>query len=73
MTEFARYAPILDLPGVADLLGLSIEEARQLAGEGWLPSAQVGSEMRFHRDQIIDWLHDQRVNPASGEQPDESV
>jgi len=65
---FSRYPPILDLPGVADLLGLSIEEARRLAGEGWLPSSAVGGSQRFRRDEVLAWLREQRVDPP--EQPE---
>lgn len=66
MSEFARYAPVLDIPGVADLLGLSIEEVRRLTGEGWLPSTTVEGRTLFHRDQVIGWLRDQRVVPPDG-------
>ena len=63
MGEFSKYAPVLDLPGVADLLGISIEEARRLTGEGWLPSTPVGDKTLFHRDQVVNWLREQRVTP----------
>ena len=66
MSSFSRYAPVLDLPGVADLSGISIEEARRLAGEGWLPSTAVGEKRLFHRDRVIEWLRDQRIEPPDG-------
>lgn len=69
MTEFARYAPVLDLVGVADLLGISIEQARRLSGEGWLPSTTVGDKTLFHRDQVIAWLRNQRVAPPGDPDP----
>lgn len=59
----ARFPPILDLPGVADLLGISIEEARRLAGEGHLLAVEVGGRSLFHRDRILEWLRAQRVSP----------
>ena len=61
--SFARYAPILDVPGVADLLGLSVEEVRRLAGEGWLPVETVDGARRFRRDAVIAWLQEQRIVP----------
>ena len=60
---FSRYPPVLDLPGVADLLGLSIEEVRRLAGEGWIDAAHVGGRTLFHRDRVIDWIRSLRVHP----------
>lgn len=59
----ARFPPILDLPGVADLLGISIEEARRLAGEGHLSATLVGGRPLFHRDRVLEWLRAQRVSP----------
>ena len=47
MKGFSRYPPVLDLPGVADLLGLSIEEVRRLHGEGWIDAACVADEPCF--------------------------
>lgn len=63
MKGFERYPPVLDTPGVADMLGLSIEEVRRLAGEGWLPSVMVEGRRRYRRDDVINWLRQQRVHP----------
>lgn len=63
MTDFSRYPPVLDLAGVADLLGLSIEEARRLSGEGWIDAVKVDGRVLFHRDRVIDWLRSRRVPP----------
>lgn len=63
--SFERYPPILDTPGVADLLGVSIEEVRRLSGEGWLPSARVQGRLLFHRDEVIEWFRAQRVAPGT--------
>ena len=68
--SFARYAPILDVPGVADLLGLSVEEVRRLAGEGWLPVETVDGVRRFRRDAVIAWLQEQRVVPPESPGPE---
>lgn len=64
---FSRYPPVLDLPGVADLLGLSIEEVRRLAGEGWIDAAHVGGRTLFHRDRVIDWIRSLRVAPPDSD------
>lgn len=59
----ARFPPILDLPGVADLLGISIEEVRRLAGEGHIAATEVAGRPLFHRDRVLEWLRRQRVSP----------
>ncbi len=69
MKGFERFPPVLDTPGVADLLGLSIEEVRRLAGEGWLPSIVVAGRRRYRRDEVIGWLRQQRVDPD--DEPDD--
>ena len=61
--ENARFPPILDLPGMADLLGISIEEARRLAGEGHLAAAEAGGPGLFRRELVLEWLRAQRVRP----------
>ena len=63
MSDFSRYPPVLDLPGVADLLGLSIEETRRLSGEGWIDAVCLEGRLLFHRDRVIDWLRSRRVMP----------
>ena len=63
MKDLSRFPPVLDLPGVADLLGLSIEEARRLSGEGWIDAVCVGGRVLFHRDRVVDWLRSRRVMP----------
>lgn len=63
LKNFSSYPPVLDLPGVADLLGLSIEETRRLSGEGWIDAVDVGGRLLFHRDRVIDWLRSRRVGP----------
>ena len=63
LSNFSRYPPVLDLPGVADLLGLSIEETRRLSGEGWIDAVSLEGRVLFHRDRVIDWLRSRRVMP----------
>lgn len=62
-TDPRLFPPVLDVPGVADLLGLSIEETRRLIGEGWIDCARVKGRLLFHRDRVIEWLRSQRVDP----------
>ena len=61
--EMRNYPPLLDVAGVADMLSLSMEETRRLIGEGWIDHAGVKGRQIFHRDRVIEWLKNQRVNP----------
>jgi len=63
LKDFSHYPPVLDLPGVADLLGISIEQTRRLSGEGWIDAVCIDGRRFFHRDRVIDWLRSQRVVP----------
>lgn len=69
MSGFERYPPILDVPGVADLLGLSIAEVRRLSGEGWMPSAKVDGRWYYRRDEVLEWLRAQQVMPPADDEP----
>lgn len=46
------------------MLGLSIDEARRMSGEGWIPSTLVGERRLFRRDEVLDWFRTQQVPPA---------
>ena len=66
-SAFSRFPPVLDVPGVADMLGISIEQVRRLVGEGWIPGARVGQRWLFSRDEVLAWFEDQRVQPGDDE------
>ena len=63
LKDFSHYPPVLDLPGVADLLGISIEQTRRLSGEGWIDAVYIDGRVFFHRDRVIDSLRSRRVAP----------
>ena len=45
---------ILDIEGVADMLGVSIDTVYKLANQGTIPGFRAGKEWRFHRQNIHD-------------------
>lgn len=51
-----QQAPILDVAGAAELLGMGRETIKRHAREGTIPAAKVGGAWRFHRGQLEDWL-----------------
>ena len=60
------FPPVLDVPGVADLLGLSIEETRRLIGEGWIDCARVKGRLLFHRDRSSSGFEASAWTPTIG-------
>jgi excisionase family DNA binding protein len=57
---------VLDAAQVAELLSLNIDYVRKLTREGTLPASRLpgGRAYRYFRDDILDWLRAQRVEPA---------
>lgn len=43
---------LLDVPGAARYLGVSIRSIYRLVSEGSLPSYRVGRQLRFDRDEL---------------------
>lgn len=48
--------PVLNVQGVAELLGVSAGLILRLAREGKLPGKKVGSTWRFLRSSVLEWL-----------------
>jgi excisionase family DNA binding protein len=60
------YPPVLDAAQVAELLNLNIDYVRKLSREGVLPAKRLpgGRTFRYFKDEILDWLRAQSVEPA---------
>ncbi|MGH8982561.1 MAG: helix-turn-helix domain-containing protein [Acidimicrobiia bacterium] len=56
--ELSDYGPVLNTKDAARLLSLHPESLRQFVREGKIPCHRFpgGHEMRFLRDEVIDWL-----------------
>jgi excisionase family DNA binding protein len=61
------YPPVLDAAQVAQLLNLNIDYVRKLSREGVLPAKRLpgGRTFRYFKDEILDWLRAQSVDPAA--------
>lgn len=59
---------VLDAAQVARLLNLNIDYVRKLTREGVLPASRLpgGRAYRYFRDDILQWLRDQRVEGTHG-------
>ncbi|MCG7570770.1 helix-turn-helix domain-containing protein [Pseudoalteromonas sp. CNC9-20] len=51
---------ILTLKEVADYLKLAEKTAYRLAAEGKLPGFKVGGSWRFKREDILQWIEEQK-------------
>ena len=51
---------ILTLKNVADYLKLAEKTAYRLAAEGKLPGFKVGGSWRFKREDILNWIEEQK-------------
>jgi excisionase family DNA binding protein len=56
-----RFPPILTTAMAAELLHVHVEYLRRMVREGRIPAHRFpgGREIRFHRDELIEWVRDQ--------------
>jgi excisionase family DNA binding protein len=59
--EAERFPPILTTAMAAELLHVHVEYLRRMVREGRIPAHRFpgGREIRFHRDELIEWVRDQ--------------
>lgn len=67
------YPEVLDAGQVAELLGLNVDYVRRLSRQGVLPAKRLpgGRTFRYFKDEVLGWLREQTVQPAS--EPAEDV
>lgn len=56
-------AVFLDVSGLAERLGVTERFIRALVEENRIPYNKIGKFVRFHPDDINEWLADTRVAP----------
>lgn len=56
-----RFPPILTTSQAAELLQVHVEYLRRMVREGRIPAHRFpgGREIRFHRDELIEWVRNQ--------------
>jgi excisionase family DNA binding protein len=59
--EAEHFPPILTTAMAAELLHVHVEYLRRMVREGRIPAHRFpgGREIRFHRDELIQWVKDQ--------------
>lgn len=65
--DASQYPPILTTAMAAELLHVHVEYLRRMVREGRIPAHRFpgGREIRFHRDELIDWVRKQPGNDRS--------
>ncbi len=59
-TDPTHHRPLLDLPGVAEWLGVGERHIRRLVHERRIPFVKWGHLLRFEPDDIEAWLDENR-------------
>lgn len=59
-----KARPLMDLPAVAERLGVNHRHIRRLVHERRIPFVKWGHLLRFDPDEIDAWLDSARVPPA---------
>ena len=60
---------LLTTDEVAEYLRVDVVTIRRLVGRGELTAYRIGSEYRFTRSDLEDYLQRQRVSTGTGEEP----
>jgi excisionase family DNA binding protein len=57
-------SPLIDIHGVAEVLGVTPRHIQRLVAERRIPYLKVGRFVRFDRAELSVWLNHQRVEPT---------
>jgi excisionase family DNA binding protein len=68
VSDAERFPPILTTAMAAELLHVHVEYLRRMVREGRIPAHRFpgGREIRFHRDELIEWV---RAQPGYDRSP----
>jgi len=61
----AERTQLMTVPDVAERCNISAVTVRRLVRNGALPYIRVGGQLRFDRDQLEQWLVEQRQRRAA--------
>ena len=64
-----RYPPTLNTNQVAEMLGSTAEVVRSKVKRGEIPAYRWGKNIRFFRDEVLDWLRGQAVERKPHDDP----
>lgn len=61
------YPEILTMEQAAEYLQVSTRTLQRMVADGRIPGRQVGSQWRFDRDQLREWVRGEESSPAEKE------
>ena len=59
-----RFPELIDVPTLADLLGVKVRYVRRMVAERRVPTVKLGHLVRFDLAEIRRWLEEQRRPPG---------
>jgi excisionase family DNA binding protein len=59
----AETEQLIDIAGLAERLGVGERFVRRLVEERRIPFFKIGRHVRFHLDDVEQWIHENRVEP----------
>lgn len=65
-TDHATRPDLIDLPALADKLGVTERHVRRLVAERRVPFIKWGHLLRFDPDEIDRWIDKHRTGPSQG-------
>lgn len=63
MKEHTQFPEILTIEQAAELLQVSTRTIQRLVKTGEMPGRQVGTQWRFHRDRLLEWVRGNEPKP----------
>jgi excisionase family DNA binding protein len=63
MNKQDEFPEILTIEQAAEMLQVSTRTIQRLVKTGEIPGRQVGTQWRFHRDQLCDWVRGKEAKP----------
>ena len=68
-----EYPEILTMEQAAAYLQVSTRTLQRMVTDGRVPGRQVGSQWRFDREQLRDWVRGDEPSPAEKEQAEQAL
>ena len=67
------YPEIMTMEEAAAMLQVSTRTIQRMVADGRMPGRQVGSQWRFHRDQLREWVRGETESPRDRERREHEI
>ena len=68
-----EYSEIMTMEQAAEMLQVSTRTIQRMVADGRMPGRQVGSQWRFDRDQLREWIRGEAESPREREQREHEI